>query len=247
MYDDSVRHLSGILKNSKSTVFFGGAGVSTESGIPDFRSASGIYNKDYFGLSAEGIVSHDFFFEHTELFYKFYFEKMVFEDAKPNSAHKALTLLEKKGMLDCVITQNIDGLHQLAGSRKVIELHGTVHENHCLDCNKQYGLEAMLSSRGVPRCAECGGIIKPDVVLYGEGLDIGKTYEAKEYILKADTLIIGGTSLAVYPAASYIEYFSGRNIVLINYSETPADSIAIIVIHDSIGKVLSDVVELINI
>lgn len=231
-----------MLKDSERIVFFGGAGVSTESGIPDFRSEQGIYKtQQQFGVSPETILSHTFFMRHTEKFYDFYRTAMIYEKAKPNKAHEALAKLEAMGKLTAVVTQNIDGLHQAAGSKTVYELHGTVHKNRCMRCGKPYGLTAVTDCDGVPRC-ECGGIIKPEVVLYEEGLD-GETIERSvQAIRHADMLIVGGTSLNVYPAASFVQYYRGDRLVLINKSETPYDSYADLLIHDSIGKVLSEAV-----
>lgn len=244
--DYNIYEIARAIKESKSTVFFGGAGVSTESGIPDFRSARGIYNENYHGLSAEDIVSAGFFAKHTDKFYRFYREKMVFADAQPNKAHIVLAELEAMGLLDCVITQNIDGLHQKAGSKNVTELHGTIHKNTCLDCGRKFDLSIITDTDGVPHCPYCHGIIKPDVVLYGEALPADAVDSALEAIYNADVLIIGGTSLSVYPAASYIHEFHGEKLILINYSKTAADSLADIVAHDSVGKVLSDAVEIIK-
>lgn len=226
---DEIEKLRDIISESKNLVFFGGAGVSTASGIPDFRSAKGIYS-----MVPEEIVSHHFFMEHPDEFFKFYFDKMVYEDAKPNNCHKFLAELEKSKNVT-IVTQNIDGLHQKAGSKNVIELHGTVKDNHCIKCNKYYPLES-LDKSGIPRCS-CGGIIKPDVVLYGEMLDENKIDKAIDAIEKADTLIVGGTSLVVYPAASFIGYFRGKNLVVINKTSLPTDKKADLVIHDDIDKV----------
>lgn len=231
-----------MLKKSDNIVFFGGAGVSTESGIPDFRSEQGIYKTQQdFGVSPETILSHTFFMQQTQKFYKFYKTTMIYENAKPNKAHEALAKLEAMGKLKAVVTQNIDGLHQAAGSRIVYELHGTVHKNKCMRCGKAYSLDTVMAADGIPRCT-CGGIIKPEVVLYEEGLD-GETIEKSvEAIRRADMLIVGGTSLNVYPAASFVQYYRGDGLVLINKSETPYDSYANLLIHDSIGKVLSEAV-----
>ena len=205
-----IEQLQEIIDSSENIVFFGGAGVSTESGIPDFRSADGIYSK-----TPEELVSHTYYFKHTEEFFEFYKENLIFKDAKPNPAHYKLAELEKEGKLKAVITQNIDGLHQSAGSKNVLELHGSVHRNYCQICNKNYDLDYILNSQGIPRC-ECGGIIKPDVVLYEEPLNNAILSFAVDYISNAETLIIGGTSLVVYPAAGLINYFNGKNLVLIN-------------------------------
>ena len=203
-----------ILSSSRRMVFFGGAGVSTESGVPDFRSQDGLYRQKY-AYPPETILSHSFFLSHTEEFFAFYREKMLLPDVQPNAAHKKLAEWEREGRLSAVITQNIDGLHQKAGSRRVLELHGSVWRNHCMDCGKSYPLEYILHGTGVPRCS-CGGIVKPDVVLYEEPLDESVLLAAVEEISKADTLIIGGTSLNVYPAAGLIDYFRGENIVVVN-------------------------------
>ena len=231
--------LQKVIDESNSIVFFGGAGVSTESGIPDFRSPDGLYNQKY-DVPPEELLSHGYFFSHTEKFYEFYREKMICLDAKPNKAHKKLAELEKAGKLKAVITQNIDGLHSEAGSEKVYELHGSVHRNFCLDCGKSYSAEDILASNGIPHCT-CGGLIKPDVVLYGENLDDATVTGALSAIESCDTLIIGGTSLTVYPAAGFIRYFKGKNLVLINMSSTPFDSEADIVIHDKVGEVLDKI------
>lgn len=231
MYEE----LKEIIDKSNNIVFFGGAGVSTESGIPDFRSVDGLYNQKY-DYPPETILSHTFFVNKTEEFYKFYRDKMLIK-AKPNNAHKALAKLEADGKLKAVITQNIDGLHQDAGSREVLELHGSVLRNYCVRCNKFYDVSYIADSSGVPAC-ECGGVVKPDVVLYEEGLNEETIEKTINYIRNADILIIGGTSLAVYPAAGFIDYFRGDKIILINKMPTPADSRADMVIHDSIGKVL---------
>ena len=231
--------LQKVIDESNSIVFFGGAGVSTESGIPDFRSPDGLYNQKY-DVPPEELLSHGYFFSHTEKFYEFYREKMICLDAKPNKAHKKLAELEKAGKLKAVIKQNIDGLHSAAGSEKVYELHGSVHRNFCLDCGKSYSAEDILASNGIPHCT-CGGLIKPDVVLYGENLDDATVTGALSAIENCDTLIIGGTSLTVYPAAGFIRYFKGKNLVLINMSSTPFDSEADIVIHDKVGEVLDKI------
>lgn len=226
------------LSESENIVFFGGAGVSTESKIPDFRSTDGLYNQQY-AYPPETILSHTFYMRRPEEFYQFYRNKMLFPDAEPNRAHKALAKLEQEGRLRAVITQNIDGLHQKAGSREVLELHGSVLRNYCTKCGKFYGLEAVLESEGVPRCT-CGGVIKPDVVLYEEGLDQHTLQKAVYYISNADVLIIGGTSLTVYPAAGLIDYYGGKKLVLINKSVTPMDSRADLVISGPIGEILGD-------
>jgi NAD-dependent deacetylase len=230
------RKLAALISDSSSIVFFGGAGISTESGIPDFRSASGLYNKKY-DYPPEVMLSHTFFEEHTKEFFDFYRRNLVHTDAKPNAAHIALATLESAGKLKAVITQNIDGLHQAAGSRSVLELHGSVMRNYCTKCGKFYPLSAVTGTDGVPRCS-CGGVIKPDVVLYEEALNDDTVSRAVDFIRRADMLIIGGTSLNVYPAAGLIRYFSGKHLVLINRDPTPADGIAELVYHKNAGDVL---------
>ncbi len=221
-------------------VFFGGAGVSTESGIPDFRSADGLYNQHY-KYPPETIISHSFYMRDREEFYRFYKDRMIFPAAKPNAAHLKLAELERAGKLSCVITQNIDGLHTAAGSKEVVELHGSVHRNFCESCGKAYTLSHIMESDGVPKCS-CGGYVKPDVVLYEEQLKDEDITRAVDEISKADMLIIGGTSLAVYPAAGLIRYFRGKYLVIINKSPTSADESADLVISDSIGTALGDIV-----
>lgn len=244
---DNIKELSEILKNSDNIVFFGGAGVSTASGIPDFRSSDGLYsmklNKRF---SPEEAVSHSFFVNYPEEFYDFYKTHLIYTDAKPNKCHEALYELEKMGKLKAIVTQNIDGLHQKAGSSKVYELHGSVLRNYCVKCRAFYDEKYVVSSKGIPVCEKCGGIVKPDVVLYEEGLDESVLSGAVSAISAADTLIIGGTSLVVYPAAGLIRYFRGKNLILINKSHTSADSNADIVIHDSIEKVLYEAVNAIR-
>ena len=230
-----------VIKESNNIVFFGGAGVSTESGIPDFRSVDGLYNQKY-DYPPETILSHSFFMRKTEEFYRFYRDKMLIEKVKPNAAHLALAKLEDMGKLKAVITQNIDGLHSDAGNKSVYELHGSVLRNYCMNCKKFYEVDCIKNSDGIPRC-ECGGIIKPDVVLYEEGLDDATLDGAIKAIMEADTMIVAGTSLTVYPAAGLIRYFKGNNLILINRDATPMDKEADIVIHDSVGKVLGSVVE----
>lgn len=232
--------LQEIIDHSKNIVFFGGAGVSTESGIPDFRSTDGLYNQKY-DYPPEEILSHTFFASHTEAFYDFYRDKMLCLTAEPNAAHKKLVELEQKGKLSAVVTQNIDGLHQKAGSKNVFELHGSIHRNYCTQCHKFFDADFIANSVGIPTC-DCGGIIKPDVVLYEEGLDDATVTGAVDAISSADCLIVAGTSLNVYPAAGFIRYFRGKYFVLINRDVTPADEYADLVIHDSVGKVLSDIV-----
>ena len=228
------------LDESSNIVFFGGAGESTESHIPAFRSTDGLYNQEY-DYPPETILSHSFYMRKPEEFYRFYRNKMLFPNAEPNRAHKALAKLEEMGKLKAVVTQNIDGLHQKAGSKEVLELHGSVLRNHCTRCGKFYGLDAILNSTGVPKCT-CGGTIKPDVVLYEEGLDSETIEKSVNYIANADVLIIGGTSLTVYPAAGLIDYYRGHKLILINKSVTPMDSRADLVISGPIGEVLGDAV-----
>lgn len=235
--------LKKIIDNSSSIVFFGGAGVSTESDIPDFRSEKGLYNaQKQYGRSPEEMLSHSFFMRHMETFYDYYKNNLIYTEAEPNKAHKALAYLEKQGKLKAVVTQNIDGLHQKAGSRNVFELHGSVLRNYCMSCGKFHDLDYIMDDKncqnGIPRCSECGGVVKPDVVLYEEALDDACMMGAIEAIQKADTLIIGGTSLVVYPAAGLIRYFRGSNLVLINKQATQYDDRADLVINDSIGKVM---------
>lgn len=234
---DKIAKLQHIIDNSRNIVFFGGAGVSTESGIPDFRSTDGLYNQKY-KFPPEIILSHGFFMNSTEAFYDFYRDKMLALDAQPNNAHKWLAQREEKGKLSAVITQNIDGLHQMAGSRRVYELHGTVHSNRCMRCGRFYTAEDILNSTGIAKC-HCGGTIKPKVVLYDEDLDMDIYNRAVRAISTADTMIVAGTSLTVYPAAGLVRYFEGSNLVLINRDSTPLDSEADLVIHGSVGQVLS--------
>ena len=236
---DKVKHLKELVEGSDNIVFFGGAGVSTESGIPDFRSTGGLYHQEW-RYPPEVILSHTFYESNPEEFFRFYRAKMLAPGAKPNDAHRKLAEWEAAGKLKAVITQNIDGLHQAAGSRTVLELHGSVHRNHCERCGKFYGLDHILRTEGVPRCG-CGGIIKPDVVLYEEGLDQGTLEESIRCLAEADLLIIGGTSLNVYPAAGLIRYFGGRHLVLINKSPVAQDLAADLVITDPIGETLSQV------
>ena len=233
---DKIRQLQDMINESNRIVFFGGAGVSTESNIPDFRSADGLYKQKY-RYSPEQIVSHSFFMQHTEEFYDFYKEKMMFLDAKPNKAHLKLAELEAAGKLTAVITQNIDGLHQAAGSKNVLELHGSIHRNYCMRCKKQYSARFVKESKGIPTC-DCGGTIRPDVVLYEEGLDNQIIQKSIRAISEADMLIIGGTSLVVYPAAGFIDYFHGKYLVLINKDATARDVGATLTIHKPIGEVL---------
>ena len=239
---DEIAKLKAWVEESSYIVFFGGAGVSTESSIPDFRSTDGLYNQKY-DYPPETILSHSFYLSRTEEFYRFYRDKMLFPDAKPNRAHLALAKLEQEGKLKAVITQNIDGLHQAAGSSEVLELHGSVLRNYCMNCGKSFDLDDIIHSQGIPKCG-CGGIIKPDVVLYEEGLDDSVIRRSVEHIRKADMLIIGGTSLTVYPAAGLIDYYRGHKLVLINRSVTPRDSDADLVICDSVGKALGEAANL---
>ncbi len=239
--NEKIEKLRKIIEESDNIVFFGGAGVSTESGIPDFRSSDGVFNMKY-KYPPEQMLSHTFFLENTRDFYDFYRDVMLYPDAKPNKAHLALARLEQRGKLRAVVTQNIDGLHQLAGSRTVYELHGSVHRNTCMRCGKHYGLDFILNSKGIPHC-ECGGIVKPDVVLYEEGLDEDVINAGLNAIANADTLIIGGTSLNVYPAAGLINYFRGRNVVLINKSSTAGGSRATLTVNGALGEVLSKCVK----
>ena len=240
---NEIEKLQKIIDESRNIVFFGGAGVSTESGIPDFRSQDGLYNQKY-DYPPETILSHTFWEENPEEFYRFYRDKLIVKGAKPNAAHLRLAKLEREGKLKAVVTQNIDGLHQKAGSKHVYELHGSVLRNHCVRCGASYSLEQMLEykGKGVPRCS-CGGVIKPDVVLYEESLDSDVLEGAVRHIMAADLLIVGGTSLAVYPAAGLLQYYGGRELVLINKTETPYDRKASLVIRQPIGKVLSKAVE----
>lgn len=236
MNKEKIDALREIIDNSKHLVFFGGAGVSTASNIPDFRSSNGIYNETYGTIPIERIISHSFFMSHPDIFFEVYKEKLCFKDAKPNYCHKVLTKLEELGILKAVITQNIDNLHTLAGTKNVIELHGSVMRNYCMKCHKSYDLDYILNSKGVPLCT-CGGIVKPDVVLYEESLDYNSIMNAIKEISEADTLIIGGTSLSVYPAAQFVEYFNGRNLVIINKSDVYKNKDATLVINDDISEV----------
>ncbi len=233
---DNLSTLKSWIKESSRIVFFGGAGVSTESGLKDFRSQDGLYHEKY-DYPPETILSHSFFFSHTAEFYRFYRDKMLCLTAKPNAAHLALARLEQRGKLKAIVTQNIDGLHQAAGSKKVFELHGSVHRNYCLQCGKFYTAEDIEKSTGVPRCT-CGGLIKPDVVLYEEGLDQKCLMGAIQAIAQADLLIVGGTSLTVYPAAGLLQYYGGNRLVLINRDATPLDGQTNLVFRDPIGQVL---------
>lgn len=237
--DEKILQLKKWIDESDNIVFFGGAGVSTESGIPDFRSVDGLYNQKY-DYPPETILSHTFFMKKTEEFYKFYHDKMLIEGAKPNKAHFKLAELEAQGKLKAVITQNIDGLHQEAGSKEVMELHGSVQRNYCMKCKKFYDFSYIKNAAGVPKC-ECGGTIKPDVVLYEEGLDNETIEKSVRYIANADVLIIAGTSLAVYPAAGLIDYYRGNKLVVINLSSTPRDAYANLCIEGKVGEILSQI------
>ena len=240
MYEKEIEQLQAMIDESNRIVFFGGAGVSTESNIPDFRSATGIYHQKY-KYSPEQVVSHSFFMKYPEAFYEFYKEKMMILDAKPNAAHLKLAELEQAGKLQAVVTQNIDGLHQAAGSRNVYELHGSIHRNYCMKCGAACDTELVRKSSGVPRCEKCGGMIKPDVVLYEESLNEKVLDGAIRSIAAADLLIVGGTSLAVYPAAGLLQYFEGDALVLINKGATPMDKNADLLIQQPIGQVLGSI------
>ncbi|MDP4144264.1 MAG: NAD-dependent protein deacylase [Bacillota bacterium] len=239
----SLDKLKSIIDSSNNIVFFGGAGVSTESSIPDFRSENGLYKtKNNLSYPPETMLSHSFFIKHPEDFFEFYKAKMIYKDAKPNAAHNALAELERRGKLKAIITQNVDGLHQAAGSKNVLELHGSIHRNYCMQCRKFFDLDYIINSNAtIPKCDNCASTIKPDVVLYEEGLDSDIIERSVKYISIADTLIVGGTSLVVYPAAGLIRYFKGTNLILINKSSTPYDNEASLVINDSIGKALSSI------
>lgn len=237
--EEKIEEFKKMIKESNNIVFFGGAGVSTESGIPDFRSKNGLYNQKY-KYPPEEILSHTFFMTHTEEFFEFYKAKMNSLKYQPNTTHKKLAELEKEGKLKAIVTQNIDGLHQKAGSKNVLELHGSVMHNYCMKCGKEYSAEYVFNSVGVPKC-ECGGIIKPDVVLYEESLNEGTLEKAVEAIEEADVFIVGGTSLTVYPAAGLIRFYKGNKLVLINKDETPYDGRANLVIHEGLGKVFEKV------
>jgi len=235
--------LERLIEGSDNIVFFGGAGVSTESNIPDFRSQDGLYNMKY-KYPPETMLSYSFFMDHMEEFFEFYRDKIIHPEAKPNQAHMALARLEKTGKLKAVITQNIDGLHQMAGSENVIELHGSVHRNYCMDCGEKYELSYILAQQTlIPTCKICGGVVRPDVVLYEEGLDNSIVTNAVNAILSSEMLIVGGSSLVVYPAAGFVRYHENNKLVLINKSETPYDQQACLVINDSIGEVLRRVIE----
>ncbi len=228
------------IKDSNNIVFFGGAGVSTESGIPDFRSVDGIYNQKY-AYPPEEIISHSYFLAHPDKFYEFYKDRMIYPDAKPNETHLVLAKMEKLGKLKAIVTQNIDGLHQLAGSQNVYELHGSILRNYCLKCHTFYPLEKIIASTGIPHCDKCGGIIKPDVVLYEEGLDEDVLMNSIRVISQAEVLIVGGTSLVVQPAASLLRYYRGNKLILVNKSTTPYDQEANVVLHESLGKIFKEI------
>lgn len=236
-----IQQLQQLIDQYDNLVFFGGAGVSTESGIPDFRSVDGLYNQQY-AYPPETIISHSFFRKNPEEFYRFYKDKMLALEAKPNDAHKKLAELERTGKLRAVVTQNIDGLHQAAGSKVVYELHGSVHRNYCMQCHRFYDAEYMYHAEGIPRCETCGGILKPDVVLYEEGLDMGIMQQAIRAISQAEVLIVGGTSLVVYPAAGLLQYFKGKVLVVINKGATPMDQKADLLIQEPIGEVFRQIV-----
>ena len=241
---EKIEQLAKILRESSNIVFFGGAGVSTASNIPDFRSSNGLYSKKLNRkFTPEEAVSHSFFIRYPKEFFDFYKKNLIYLDAKPNACHIALAKLEKMGKLKAVVTQNIDGLHQAAGSKIVYELHGSVLRNYCMECQTFYDVDYIMAQEGVPMCEKCGGIVKPDVVLYEEGLDTQILSNSIEAISQADTLIIGGTSLIVYPAAGLINYFNGKNLVLINKSQTSADNKANLTINEDIAKVMKEAVE----
>lgn len=240
--DEQLQRLSQMIGRAQRMAFLGGAGLSTESGIPDFRSSNGVYAAlKAYGRPPEELLSHDFFVRHPDVFFDYYRKYLIRPEAKPNPAHYALARLEQQGKLTAVITQNIDELHQRAGSRNVLELHGSVYRNHCMECGKSWPVKAVLEADGVPRCT-CGGIIKPDVVLYGEGLDPATLTAAVEAIAGADMLLIGGTQLSVYPAAGLVDYFHGKDLAVINLSATPRDAQAALTIRRPIGEVLAEVV-----
>ena len=244
---NKIEELAKIIEDSNNIVFFGGAGVSTESNIPDFRSSNGLWNEKLkINFTPEQLVSHTFFMKYPEEFFSFYKDKLLYPHAKPNAAHTALAKLEELGKVKAIVTQNIDGLHQAAGSKVVYELHGSVLRNYCMKCHTFYDENFILKSQGVPTCPKCGGSVKPDVVLYEEGLDDGIISASIDAITNADTLIIGGTSLVVYPAAGLINYFRGTKLVLINKSSTSADERADLVIYDSIGKVLEEAMKIMS-
>lgn len=239
-----IEYLKEIIENAESIVFFGGAGVSTESGIPDFRGSDGLYNEgdeNEYGEAPETILSHAYFVSNPSKFYDYYKRNMLYTYAEPNDAHYALAELERQGKLKAVITQNIDGLHQMAGSENVIELHGTTKENYCTKCGREYPISHILDSEGVPKC-ECGGVVRPRVVLYGEGLPSGAFSKAEELIYEADALIVGGTSLTVHPACSLVESYQGEHLVIINNTPTPYDGYAELIIREPIGEALKEAI-----
>ena len=239
---DNIQKLKKWVEESNNIVFFGGAGVSTESGIPDFRGEAGIYQTiSEYGINPETILSHTFFENNKEVFFDYCKKHLVFPDAKPNAAHYGLAELEKQGKLKAVITQNIDNLHQAAGSKNVLELHGTLYKNYCIKCGKKFDIDYVLNSDGIPKCDKCGGVVRPDVVLYEESLDMDVMQKAVNYIASCDMLIIGGTSLAVYPAAGLINYYNGNKLVLINKSTTNLDNRADLALHMNIGEVFSKI------
>ncbi|NMA65181.1 MAG: NAD-dependent protein deacylase [Clostridiaceae bacterium] len=239
-----LKKLKDIISSSDNIVFFGGAGVSTASNIPDFRSADGLYSeKNQVKYTPEEMLSHDFFIKHPNEFYSFYKSKMIYKNARPNAAHKYLASLEKAGKLRAVITQNIDGLHQMAGSSKVLELHGSVHRNYCMECGKFFDLDYVINSESIPKCDKCLGIIKPDVVLYQESLDSNILQSSVNYIMKADVLIVGGTSLSVYPAAGLVNYYRGNKLVLVNMTPTPYDNRANLIYYENIAELFSKLSE----
>lgn len=239
---EKIEKLKNLIKESNNIVFFGGAGVSTESGIPDFRSNTGIYNNQSYKYPPEVILSHSFFISHTKDFFEFYKSKMIYSNAKPNYAHIALAKLEEEGKTKAIITQNIDGLHQMAGSNKVLELHGSIYSNHCIKCNKYFDLNYIINSIDIPICDQCGGIVKPDVVLYEENLDEKVLYNSMMLISNADMLIVAGTSLNVYPAAGLLRYYNGNKLILINKSKTNFDNMANLCINDSVAKIFKQCV-----
>ena len=238
--NEKIKKLKEIIDGTDNLVFFGGAGVSTESGIPDFRSTDGLYSQKY-DFPPETIVSHTFFMKRNKDFFDFYKDKMMALDAKPNAAHYKLAEWEAQGKCRAVVTQNIDGLHQMAGSKNVLELHGSIHRNYCMRCGKFFDAAYVKNSEGAPKCDECGGLIKPDVVLYEEGLNEDILEEAIYQISNCDTLIVGGTSLTVYPASGLIRYYSGNNLILINKDATPFDNVANLVIKDSLGNIFKNI------
>ena len=237
---EKIRKLQNIVDRYERIVFFGGAGVSTESGLADFRSVDGLYHQSY-EYPPETILSHSFFIRHPEEFYRFYREKMLILDVRPNAAHDKLAQLETAGKLQAVITQNIDGLHQAAGSRKVLELHGSIHRNYCVKCGKTFGAEWVVQTEGVPYCPVCGSIVRPDVVLYEEALDESVIRQSVRAIREAEVLVVGGTSLTVYPAAGFLNDFQGEKLIVLNKGATPADTDADLVIQEPIGKILSEI------